>query len=170
MSHIQANISQTRWSCESYQATVRDSSFGGLVSHIKHQLKSGISEAFRNLRATLQSIQFSIRSSYPYLIHSSEPILGSFTLISYMPNIYFISFQNCHPPICLNCNEDWKQIILLKKTAIWNRRCDIHGLNLDISNLNIFWIIMGIRLPRSTDWYHSNYPKDWIHRDSRITH
>ncbi|KAF3485442.1 hypothetical protein F2Q69_00053049 [Brassica cretica] len=35
----------TRWSCESYQATVRDSSFGGLVSHIKHRLKSGISKA-----------------------------------------------------------------------------------------------------------------------------
>ncbi|KAF3497606.1 hypothetical protein DY000_02053557 [Brassica cretica] len=45
VSHIQANISQTRWSCESYQATVRDSSFGGLVSHIKHNLKSGISKA-----------------------------------------------------------------------------------------------------------------------------
>ncbi|KAG5415014.1 hypothetical protein IGI04_002581 [Brassica rapa subsp. trilocularis] len=44
--HIQANISQIYWSCESYQATVRDSSFGGLVSHIKHQLKSGISKAF----------------------------------------------------------------------------------------------------------------------------
>ncbi|KAF3547579.1 hypothetical protein DY000_02009916 [Brassica cretica] len=76
--HIQANISQIRWSCESYQATVRDSSFGGLVSHIKHQLKSKISEAFRNLRATLQSIQFSIQNSYPNQIQSSEPILGSF--------------------------------------------------------------------------------------------
>ncbi|KAF3609505.1 hypothetical protein DY000_02046414 [Brassica cretica] len=40
-----ANISQTRWSCESYQATVRDSSLGGLVSHIKNHLKSGISKA-----------------------------------------------------------------------------------------------------------------------------
>ncbi|KAF3565194.1 hypothetical protein DY000_02014986 [Brassica cretica] len=72
------NISKIRWPCEPYQATVRDSSFGGLVSHIKHQLKSGISEAFCNLRATLQSIQFSIRSSYPNKIQSSEPILGSF--------------------------------------------------------------------------------------------
>ncbi|KAG5378317.1 hypothetical protein IGI04_026159 [Brassica rapa subsp. trilocularis] len=53
--HIQVNIPQTRWTCESYQATIRDPSFGGLVSHIKHQLKSGILEAFRNLRATLQS-------------------------------------------------------------------------------------------------------------------
>ncbi|WZZ32348.1 hypothetical protein YC2023_015749 [Brassica napus] len=40
-----ANTPQTHWSCESYQATVRDSSFGGLVSHIKHQLKPGISKA-----------------------------------------------------------------------------------------------------------------------------
>ncbi|KAF3502571.1 hypothetical protein F2Q69_00042777 [Brassica cretica] len=38
-----------------------------------------IDRPFRNLRATLQSIQFSVRSSYPNLIHSSEPILGSFT-------------------------------------------------------------------------------------------
>ncbi|WZZ71267.1 hypothetical protein YC2023_082637 [Brassica napus] len=53
--HIQVNIPQNRWTCESYQATTRDPSFGGLVSHIKHQLKSGISEAFRNFRATLQS-------------------------------------------------------------------------------------------------------------------
>ncbi|WZZ40917.1 hypothetical protein YC2023_037176 [Brassica napus] len=53
--HIQVNIPQNRWTCESYQATTRDPSFGGLVSHIKHQLKSGISEDFRNLRATLQS-------------------------------------------------------------------------------------------------------------------
>ncbi|WZY88422.1 hypothetical protein YC2023_045157 [Brassica napus] len=30
VSHIQVNTPQTRWSCESYQATVRDSSFGGL--------------------------------------------------------------------------------------------------------------------------------------------
>ncbi|WZZ44476.1 hypothetical protein YC2023_040735 [Brassica napus] len=56
VSHIQVNIPQNRLTCESYQATTRDPSFGGLVCHIKHQLKSGISEAFRNLRATLQSI------------------------------------------------------------------------------------------------------------------
>ncbi|WZZ68271.1 hypothetical protein YC2023_079641 [Brassica napus] len=30
-----------RWTCASYQATFRNPSFGGLVSHIKHQLKSG---------------------------------------------------------------------------------------------------------------------------------
>ena len=65
VSHIQVNTSSNRWTCESYQATTRDPSLGGLVSHIKHHLESGISEAFRNLRATLQSIQLSIRSSYP---------------------------------------------------------------------------------------------------------
>ncbi|CAN6814570.1 unnamed protein product [Brassica oleracea] len=53
VSHIQVNIPQNRWTCESYQATTRDPSFGGLVSHIKHQLKLGISEAFRNLRSTV---------------------------------------------------------------------------------------------------------------------
>ncbi|KAG5410556.1 hypothetical protein IGI04_006875, partial [Brassica rapa subsp. trilocularis] len=57
VSHIQANTSLNRWSCESYQATVQDSSFGGLVSHIKHHLKSGISKANP---------------------HPSEPILGPF--------------------------------------------------------------------------------------------
>ncbi|KAG5393517.1 hypothetical protein IGI04_023480 [Brassica rapa subsp. trilocularis] len=51
VSHIQVNTSSNRWSCESYQATMRDPSLGGL---------------------------FSIWSSYPNLIHSSEPILGSF--------------------------------------------------------------------------------------------
>ncbi|KAF2561916.1 hypothetical protein F2Q70_00015242 [Brassica cretica] len=65
VSHIQVNTSSNRWTCASYQATTRDPSLGGLVSHIKHHLESGISEAFRNLRATVQSIQFSIRSSYP---------------------------------------------------------------------------------------------------------
>ncbi|KAF2544201.1 hypothetical protein F2Q68_00031585 [Brassica cretica] len=30
-----------RWTCASYQATFKNPSFGGLVSHIKHQLKSG---------------------------------------------------------------------------------------------------------------------------------
>ncbi|WZZ79028.1 hypothetical protein YC2023_099600 [Brassica napus] len=30
-----------RWTCASYQATFRNPSFGGLVSHIKHLLKSG---------------------------------------------------------------------------------------------------------------------------------
>ncbi|WZZ32333.1 hypothetical protein YC2023_015734 [Brassica napus] len=65
VSHIQVNTSSNRWTCASYQATTRDPSLGGLVSHIKPHLKSGISEAFRNLRATIQSIQFSIRSSYP---------------------------------------------------------------------------------------------------------
>ncbi|KAF2588170.1 hypothetical protein F2Q70_00039445 [Brassica cretica] len=45
VSHIQVNTSSNRWSCESYQAMTRDSSFGGLVSHIKHHLKSGISKA-----------------------------------------------------------------------------------------------------------------------------
>ncbi|WZZ66351.1 hypothetical protein YC2023_077721 [Brassica napus] len=30
-----------RWTCASYQATFRNPPFGGLVSHIKHQLKSG---------------------------------------------------------------------------------------------------------------------------------
>ncbi|WZY77786.1 hypothetical protein YC2023_024170 [Brassica napus] len=45
VSHIQVNTSSNRWSCELYQATTRDSSFGGLVSHIKHHLNPGISKA-----------------------------------------------------------------------------------------------------------------------------
>ncbi|WZZ32334.1 hypothetical protein YC2023_015735 [Brassica napus] len=65
VSHIQVNTYSNRWTCASYQATTRDPSLGGLVSHIKHHLESEISETFRNLRAILQSIQFSIRSSYP---------------------------------------------------------------------------------------------------------
>ncbi|KAF2611582.1 hypothetical protein F2Q70_00012355 [Brassica cretica] len=70
VSHIQANIFQTRWSCESYQATVRDSSFGGLVSHIKHQLKSGISEAFPQ-----PSCDPSIHSVlHPEFISKSDPV------------------------------------------------------------------------------------------------
>ncbi|CAG7870238.1 unnamed protein product, partial [Brassica rapa] len=69
VSHIQVNTPQTRWSCESYQAMVRDSSFGGLVSHIKHQLKLGISKAFPQ-----PSCDPSIHSVlHPEFISKSDP-------------------------------------------------------------------------------------------------
>ncbi|KAF2602117.1 hypothetical protein F2Q70_00025935 [Brassica cretica] len=47
-------------------------------SYPRKHLSNSLVLPFSNLRATLQSIWFSIRSSYPDLIHSSEPILGSF--------------------------------------------------------------------------------------------
>ncbi|WZZ46970.1 hypothetical protein YC2023_043229 [Brassica napus] len=40
-SYLRVNKSLFRWTCASYQATFRNPSFGGPVSHIKHQLKSG---------------------------------------------------------------------------------------------------------------------------------
>ncbi|KAF3558076.1 hypothetical protein F2Q69_00013753 [Brassica cretica] len=36
VSHIQVNTSSNRWTCKSYQATMSEPLFGGLVSHIKH--------------------------------------------------------------------------------------------------------------------------------------
>ncbi|KAF3601961.1 hypothetical protein F2Q69_00036326 [Brassica cretica] len=57
---------------------VRNSSFGGLVSHIKHQLKSGILEALSQPSCD-PSIHLVLHpESISNLIQSSEPILRSF--------------------------------------------------------------------------------------------
>ncbi|KAF3532935.1 hypothetical protein DY000_02042492 [Brassica cretica] len=67
--HIQVNTSSNRWPCESYQATTRDPSLGGLVSHIKHHLESGISKAFPQ-----PSCDPSIHSVlHPEFISKSDP-------------------------------------------------------------------------------------------------
>ncbi|KAL0814591.1 hypothetical protein Bca101_071034 [Brassica carinata] len=69
VSHIQVNTSSNRWPCESYQATTRDPSLGGLVSHIKHHLESGISKAFPQ-----PSCDPSIHSVlHPEFISKSDP-------------------------------------------------------------------------------------------------
>ncbi|KAF3573990.1 hypothetical protein F2Q69_00058537 [Brassica cretica] len=69
VSHVQVNTSSNRWPCESYQATTRDPSLGGLVSHIKHHLELGISKAFPQ-----PSCDPSIHSVlHPEFISKSDP-------------------------------------------------------------------------------------------------
>ncbi|WZZ75342.1 hypothetical protein YC2023_086712 [Brassica napus] len=65
-----------RWTCASYQATFRNPSFGGLVSHIKHQLKSGsIIGPSATHCVTVQSISSPFWRVHIPLVRSSDPSL-----------------------------------------------------------------------------------------------
>ena len=84
VSHIQVNTSSNRWTCESYQATTRDPSLGGLVSHIKHHLESGISKAFPQ-----PSCDPSIHSVlHPEFISKTEPVEWSISRVLHHQSMF----------------------------------------------------------------------------------